>query len=198
MKYIPVVEEMKRLVGLASVATDNSGLSLLERIQAADLAVLQESKPGVTASKIQSIRFEFGHPVELLQTLKERSQNPSGKMDMWPMVMLFTDFPEQWTDRPVSYKATVTLQMVIAYCTSTKLKASDRLEKSFKPILYPIYEELLNQIDKSAFFVLYSKKQIPHRKWDRYYWGRSGLDANVFNDPIDAIEIQDLTLKINY
>jgi hypothetical protein len=45
---------------------------------------------------------------------------------------------------------------------------------------------------------------IAHDKWDRSFWGTSkvvgsgGTDRSVLNDFVDAIDIQNLQLKIDY
>lgn len=184
-----IVEMFRLIVERTSESIDHSsGLTLLQRLQ-------------LVAPKIQSIRYEHGHPLELIETMRERSQSPTGKFDMWPCIMLFTDFDETAPVRPISYRQTVMLQIVIAYCTSPSMKAAERDTEVFTPILRPIYEEFITQIYKSTFFVVYSRKQIQHKKIDRYYWGKTGLygnAGNTFNDYIDAIEIQNLTLKVNY
>jgi hypothetical protein len=36
----------------------------------------------------------------------------------------------------------------------------------------------------------------PHTKTDRYFWGADDDTKNVFNDFIDAIEIENLELKV--
>lgn len=196
----PVVEMIGDIVQAMRTAEVSPDVSLTQHIQNANPSIVQ-------------IHYMYGHPLELIENLKERSKDPGrvdkdlpksnwgGKWDMWPVVMLFTDFPEVYTKKPISYKQEVTLQVVMAMFTEKLWKAEERMDKNFKPILYPMYEQFLTQLDKSAHFVVQSSKQIPHTKWDRLYWGKSGLYGNVgntFNDAIDAIEIQNLVLKINY
>lgn len=189
----PVVEIMGDIVaGLPLQKDSRSGLLLSERLQAAN-------------PDIKNIHYLYGHPTELIQVMMERSKDPGidgegGKYDMYPVVMLYTDFPEVY-DRGVSgYYATVTLQMIIAYMTSPNLRAAQRLEQNFKPILLPIYEALMQGIMRSGAFAVQAQKRIPHTKYDRYFWGTQGLyggNANMFNDFIDAVEIQNLTLRVS-
>ncbi len=167
--------------------------NIVTAVQAAILTQLQGAN-----SDIVAINYLFGHPLELIATLQEKQKSPTSKMNIYPLVMLFTDIPEHWGN-PGGYYADVTLQMVIAYSSKPDLKAADRLTKNFLPILLPIYQELMKQIVASGYFVTQNQKGLKHIKLDRYYWGKTGLygnTANQFNDFLDAIEIKDLQLKL--
>ncbi len=192
MRYPKPIPEIMGDIVAKLPAQKLNGKLLLEK--------LQEANP-----TINTIHYLYGHPVEIIQTMMEWSKDPGtdgtdGKYNMYPLVMLYTDIPEV-IDRGVSgYYATVTMQMVIAYMTSPTLKAAQRLEQNFKPILQPIYEGLMQGIMRSGAFAIQAQKRIPHTKYDRYFWGKTGLygnSANMFNDFIDAIEIQNLTLRVS-
>ena len=182
------------IVSRLTAVKDFDRVTLLDRLQAAN-------------STITGINYMYGHPTELVSRLQLRTQDDGdldsqtgGKWDMWPVVMLFTDFPETMDNTGGGYFQTVTLQIVIAMITERNLFAEQRLNINFKPILQPIYEALMQSIMRSAYFVVQSQKQIRHTKYDRYFWGKTGLygnSGNMFNDHIDAIEIQNLTLRVN-
>lgn len=188
----PVVEIIGDIVAKLPTSKDGSGLMLIERLQQAN-------------QDISTIHYLYGHPLELVNTMQEQNRDPGidgegGKYDMWPVVMLFTDIPEVYDRGANDYNANVTLQMVIAYMTDKNLKAAQRLEQNFKPILLPIYEALMQGIMRSGSFAVQAQGRIPHTKYDRYYWGKTGLygnSANTFNDYIDAVEIQNLTLRVS-
>ena len=150
---------------------------------------------------IQVIHFEHGHPKEIIETLVQMDQSPEDRYKKYPLVMLFQDFGEDFSDKPGSYLVNATLQIVIAFHTDKDLKAAERYSNTFKPVLYPIYDELKNQINAHKLIVSQSAKQIKHRKFDRLYWGREGLygtSAGILNDYIDAIEVQNLQLTFNF
>jgi hypothetical protein len=90
--------------------------------------------------------------------------------------------------------------MIIANITEPQLITEQRYEKNFRPVLYPIYQELLRQIaspSQKTFFVE-DEELIAHTKIDRVNWGKQGLyggAANTFNDFLDCIEIKDLQIK---
>lgn len=201
MKYPrPVVELIGAIMErLPQADYGNTGSTLLERIQGEELRQRQETNPEASESSIQGIGYFYGHPQEIIQRLKEMSESPTGKYQMWPAVFLFTDVKIS----PSSVKGLygdVSLNMVIAYQTQPDFTAADRMEKNFLPILRPIYEELIYAIAYSGYFWVQSPKHLLGNDTDRLYWGREaiyGNDGNIFNDRIDAIEIKNLTLTIN-
>ena len=101
---------------------------------------------------------------------------------------------------PTSLAATANrLNFIIAMLTFREFKAAERYAQSFNPFLIPIYELFLNKIAKSGYFRETEPSRIVHTKYDRLYWGRSGLygnEGNIFNDYIDCIELTDLTLTL--
>lgn len=80
------------------------------------------------------------------------------------------------------------------------------MPKVFKPVLYPIYYSLLKQISKHNLTFAASPDLIPHDKWDRSFWGANsitsdktgGTDRSMLNDYVDAIDIMNLQVKIDY
>lgn len=141
--------------------------------------------------------YEHGHPLEIVDTLKEMTQNPDASALKYPLIALFQDFDE---DKGLDgTESKVKLHLIIATLTDKMLKAPERYTVSFKPILYPVYVEFMKQIGKSHFFREENPDRILHTKTDRLYWGRNGLfgqNTNVFDDYIDCIEIQNLQLNV--
>lgn len=142
--------------------------------------------------------YQYGNPLEIVENL-QRISNATGFQDKkYPLIALFQDFDEGKGKR-LDVCSEVNLHIIIATLTDQTLLAKDRYIASFKPILYPVYDEFLIQIKKSGFFIVSDERLIPHTKTDRLYWGRNGLfgqNNNLFNDYIDCIEITNLNLKI--
>lgn len=179
MKPIYIVDEVETIVGVASAAL---------------LTYLQGIDPGITA-----VHYQHGHPKEIIETLMQLDKSSTMQFDKYPLVALFQDFPEVHTGQ-VGFDSEVTLHIVIVNSTKADYKADERYELNFKPILYPIYYELLKQFNFSKRFSTYGVSTISHTKIDRLYWGKEGLygnDGNIFNDRLDCIEIRDLKLKVN-
>lgn len=168
--------------------------SLLEAIQANETAVF--NKP----SKIETINYQHGSKIELIETLAQMDKSPDARFEKYPLVYLVQDFTEDRGKDSAVY-AEVSLNIIIAHQTKADYKISNRMEKVFKPVIYPIYEQLLKYIAKSKWIHEAHKDTIRHRKTDRAYWGRrsvGGNDANKLSDYLDAMELENVALKINF
>lgn len=145
-----------------------------------------------------SVHYEHGHPLEIIKTMAGMEKTPAYAAIKYPLIALFQDFDEErGTDAKV--EAELSLNLIIAMDSKPSLVASERLSCTFKPILYPIYDQLLKSIFRSGYFYAYSVSDLKHTKTDRMYWGKKGLygnEGNIFSDCIDAIEISGLQLKI--
>lgn len=151
----------------------------------------------VIDENITGIHFKQGHPREIIAELKELSKAPSKKAMRYPAVWLFRDFPEDMNPVPGIY-SDATVRIFIATRTDPTYNSEQRKVKSFKPILYPIYLELMNQIELSGKFVIQGHDRQQLRKTDHYFWGKQGLfdkEGNFFTDWIDCIELENLNLK---
>lgn len=168
--------------------------SVVEAVSAAMLPTLQAYDSAITG-----VHYLHGHPVEIIETLTQRDKSDTWRYKKYPLVALFQDFPESHNGQ-IGIDNEATLHIVIAYSSIATYKSPERYAKKFKPVLYPIYLELMNQIVLSAKFLNYGVSTIPHIKIDRLFWGKEGLygnTGNVFNDMLDCIEIRDLKLKVN-
>lgn len=146
---------------------------------------------------ITGVHYQHGHPKEIIENIAELGKGTTTKTSRFPTIALFQDFPEQMLGS--GYYADVNLHLIIARATDPNYKADKRYNVNFKPILYPVYQEFINQLKLSRYFDIPASGNFQHTKIDRLYWGREGLygnEKNVFNDYIDCIEIRDLKLKV--
>lgn len=143
-------------------------------------------------SDIKTIHYEHGHYIEINTTLQERDASKSFFNKKYPLVALFEDIKEV---QKFGYKE-CSLTMVICFSTKEEYKSEDRYNDVIKPILEPIYLELLNQLQSHPDLMGYENP--PHNKINRPYWGvptKNGNIENIFSDFLDAIEINNLKLK---
>lgn len=176
MSYYVIVDEVKNLVAKVSA-------KLTPALVALD--------PAITG-----VHFEHGHIAEIVETLRQKNKVEEERYTKYPLVALVQDFPEDVTGA-AGIQAEPVLRLLIVNQSEPSYKASERLALNFKPILYPIYDELLEQFRKSVVFMGYDVP--PHRKTDRLYWGREaliGTAANIFEDWVDCIELTNLKLKV--
>lgn len=152
---------------------------------------------------IQRVHFMAAHPLEITNRLTNKDKNGL-YLEKYPLIGVFHDFKEQM-GRQIGEYAKVSPRIIIANNTSSEFISNQRYEKNFKPILYPIYESFLKQITlakkgKWKYFNMYGEGSIRHDKTDRLFWGTSTAyanTANIFNDYLDCIDIENLELSIN-
>jgi len=140
--------------------------------------------------------YMFGHPKEIAHrlTLKEKG---SLKFNKYPLIALLTDFEEtHMQTQDISYSVSPTI--LILNPTNKNYNSEERYINTFKTILYPIYELLIDKIAESKIISTKSRL-ISHTKIDRLYWGVNGINGNeglIFNDILDGIELNIDTLDI--
>jgi hypothetical protein len=144
---------------------------------------------------VDSPYYMYGHPLEIVNLLSTKEKSGTLKFKKYPLIALFQDFEEQKGSNQ-SINSDVNLNIVIAVNTLREYTSEQRYTATFKTVLYPIYNLLITKLKASNYF---AAGTIPHTKIDRVFWGKTGLygnDSNIFNDYIDAIEIQNLQLSV--
>ena len=156
-------------------------------------------KPGVGVIQAASPYYMFGHPKEIINMLLKKDKHDVQKYNKYPLIALFQDFTEGIGEDQFVSSSVDDLNLVIVMNTSQDYTAKNRYDNTFRTVLYPLYDLLIKHIEQSGWFKDVGPGLVPHDKIDRLYWGRSGLygnEANIANDFIDAIEIQNLQLNM--
>lgn len=163
---------------------------------AVELAVLPQLQ--AYDEMIQGVHFEHGHYLEIAKVLQSKENgNMTDKLSKWPLIALFRDFPEK---NVVGLYSEITVTLIIAKWSNPQWTSDQREANSFIPVLYPVFNALLEAIDNDSRFIMQSVQEVSWTKIDHYYWGsQTVLDKtpNIFNEWTDSIELRDLTLKIN-
>jgi hypothetical protein len=147
------------------------------------------------------VYFDYGHYNEVVKNLTQKDNSISQKNTKYPLIWLVMDFVEKCGVVEDGYCSLPDIQILIAKDTNAQDSTKDRIEKTFKPRLIPVYREFINQLTLSGYFFEQSESEVPHERILRPYWG--GQDsigngqANLFNDFIDAIQIRRLQLRVN-
>jgi hypothetical protein len=147
----------------------------------------------------EGVRFDYGHPSDLIERLISLGATEGYRYKSYPMVGLFLDFPER---KGISnmFNSTARLNMFIAVGTQQAYLPYERTQQTFKPILVPIRDKLIQKFKSSPYIASQEDGMVKHTSTMRYQWGKEGLEyynngqKNIFNDFIDAIEITDLEL----
>jgi hypothetical protein len=146
---------------------------------------------------ITGVHYLAGHHTEVKARLAGLSTTQSKKFDRYPLIALFQDFVESRANSG-GYFSETTLQLMVLHHTNKDSYTEDRYNKVFKPILYPIYEELLRRIAKQPKHIAtYGPNNLVHDKIDRPHWGNPdmyGPNGYILSDVLDGIEIRNLKL----
>lgn len=137
--------------------------------------------------------YLYGHPLEIFNILAEKSKSETFKYSKYPLIALYQDFEEDVKQYETIVKG---ITIVIMTETSKTYTAPNRYANTFIPVLQPLYEALIKQIQRSKYV---SSDNYMHTKTDRLYWGKSdefGNSGNIGNDALDAIVIRNLELKL--
>jgi len=142
--------------------------------------------------------YMHGHPIEIVNRLNKKNKGGIYSYQKYPLIALFQDFEETIDSELVNY-ASISPTLIIANLTRPEIDASDRYDRNFRDILYPIYYDLLDKLYKNRSFNIRHPMAISHTKIDRLYWGTQGgqgNEANLHDEYIDAIEINFSDLNI--
>ena len=139
------------------------------------------------------LNYHHGHPLEIIDLFKQATHSDTVKYEQFPAICLFQDIPEKHSTFTVQREAS--LNIVILTDTKKDYEANDRYTYTFIPTLIPLYEAFIEELKCSEVQILNENYDY----FERLYWGKSGLygnQANIFNDFIDAIEINNLKIRI--
>jgi len=140
--------------------------------------------------------FIFGHPVEIAKRLSLKDQNAVDKFRKFPLIALLTDITESH-DLPQLKDYVVNFTAIIVTNTNKNYKSVERYTNVFKPVLYPIYEKLIQKMEESSY--IHFKGNVTHNKIDRLFWGAEAVNGNtglIFNQYLDAIQLNFTNVRI--
>lgn len=131
------------------------------------------------------------HPIVALERLNELKGTTLSGL---PFILLLLDIKETFGVVDIE----VSLDFVIGTISEKKFSTDERFEKNFTPILYPIFDKIIERL-RNGSNTIKGQRALLFDKSDRVLWGKQGLygvTGNIFNDYIDAIEINNLKLLL--
>jgi hypothetical protein len=135
--------------------------------------------------------YDYGHIQGILSKLTAKDSNDVLKFQKYPLICLILD-QKEIRGKDIRYDLAFAPRILIVTDTQQDYTEQDRTENSFKPVLWPIYDLLVQEIKDYEHFGFANRKLYDHDKYDRYYWGQSEIFGNqgvIFNDYLDGIEI---------
>ena len=207
MRATGTITNLSEASGITTVTSVNSlAASNVVTMDSVDYILLSASATnftvsgtGITASTwtAKSPYYEYGHPKEISNILLERDGNDTLKYQKYPLIVLYTDIG---IDRGynLSYGEIKNLFISIIGLSNKDYSSRQRYDNVIEPTLYPLYNTLVQKIKQSRYFIG-TNPNLKHRLVERPFWGNSskyGNVANMFNDPLDALELENVSMKI--
>ena len=93
----------------------------------------------------------------------------------------------------------IVINPILCIRTNPDYDAVERKDNSFDPILTPLGVKFEQALIDSPNIIGTRDEEFAHDSTDRYFWGRQdiyGVDGSILDDHLDAIEKQNLTIKI--
>ena len=140
---------------------------------------------------IKKINYIYGRPDEINKEIQEMSAGISTKLEKHPLVGLFEPI-NIVHPKDGKYPYANGVEIIIAMPTSKEKTSYEREQQNVKPILMPLYKELMAQIAKRPMIV------APNPKADLGHTKTVIKGSVFFNDYVDCIQIKDLTLKFKF
>jgi len=140
------------------------------------LKELFDGLPDITVgSDVFTPLFDFGSKDDLNILIKEEEAP-------YPLIWLVSEFQENKNEKD---HVNVKLNFVLATCTDSVMKNSERLEYSFKGVLIPLFENMLKAFCRSNIAIMVNQDYTITK---HYNYG-SGIESNTL-DIWDAIQFE--------
>jgi hypothetical protein len=158
------------------------------------IITLPASRPVPPSTIAIVLNYHHGHLLEIKNIFQLATQKATLKLEQFPAIVLVQDFPEK-TNRK-QHERIATVRILILTDSKQAYTAAERYTNTFEPKLYPLEDLFLKKLESSKEIGGYEQDYV---RYDRLFWGRAtgeGTASNIFNDFIDAIELENLNLKI--
>lgn len=146
------------------------------------------------------VSYIFGSAQYVKDVLDTRTKGRSTQSLKFPLIAMQT--PNVVTVDSGDYQYKTKVNLIIA-CSSTKDWSNEkRMETSFKRVLLPIYEKLIEVLLCDPRFDWgYGRTEfVPHTMSKNFDYGRYGAmtaSGDEVSEPIDAIDVRSLELTVN-
>lgn len=163
---------------------------------------ITKTKIDGTAEEVSSVdvNYIYGSAQYVKDVLDVRSKGANAMPVKFPLIALQT--PNVVTVDSADYQYKTKINLIIA-CSSKKDWSNEkRMETSFKRILLPIYEKLIEVLltDPRFDWGYGEIEYVPHTMSKNFDYGRYGAvtpSGQEVSEPIDAIDIRSLEIKVN-
>jgi hypothetical protein len=147
------------------------------------------------------ISYLFGSAQYIKDMLDVRSKGKGSNMQLkFPLIALQT--PNVQTVDSGNYQYRTKINLIIACSSKKEWSNEKRMETSFKRVLLPIYEKLIEVLlhDRRFDWNYGDLEYVPHTMSKNFDYGRYGAmtpSGQEVSEPIDAIDVRSLEIKVN-
>lgn len=144
------------------------------------------------------LQYIFGNSQYVKDMLDIYSKVPETSGSKYPLIALFCPINEERNDPDYYSKAKVSI--LIACSSRKEWTNEERLVTSFRNILRPVYNSFIEVLKDDSRFDWGYNEIIKHEYSENYSYGRYGAyteNREALSEPIDAINIRSLEIKIN-
>ena len=152
---------------------------------------IEEYEPG--------LGYVFGNTQYVKSYLDEMSKGQYGAQEKLPLIALFTPIAED-RNNP-DYHAVAKVNLLIACKTNRDWSNEQRRDYSFASVLRPIYDRFIEELKADRRLDFGYNGAIRHSYSENYSYGKYGAFTSTgdeVSEPIDAIDIRNLELKITH
>lgn len=157
------------------------------------LATIQEYNPAVS-----KISYLYGNWKEVCNQLAKYDLNEDEKGKYFPLFILIEDVTIDRSNVSNVFGTATSVNLIICYKTKSNFTSAQREDKTFSPILRPLYHSFLKHLQKHRAVSLYSDRFISHIMTERKYWGMDEHTENALGYYIDAIDISALQIPLDW
>lgn len=166
------------------------------------VSIIKTNRDGSTEAVVGvPINYIFGSAQYIKDMLDVRSKGVGSNMPLkFPLIALQT--PNVQIVDSGDYQYRTKINLIIA-CSSKKDWSNEkRMETSFERILLPIYEKLIDVLlhDRRFDWGYGELEYVPHTMSKNFDYGRYGAmtpSGQEVSEPIDAIDVRSLEIKVN-
>lgn len=159
--------------------------------------IYTDSKGAKKVIKNLPINFVFGSGQYVKDMLDTTTKSDNTSPSKFPLIALFCPITEERNS--IDYFAKAKVSLIIACSSNNEWSNEKRHVTSFKNILRPIYNRLIEVLlEDERFDWGYGK--VNHGYSENYSYGRYGAyteKGDAVSEPIDAINIKSMEITIN-
>lgn len=164
---------------------------------------LAKIKEAEYAANATAVHYMYGSDEEIVARLSLLSKTKESRLEKYPLIWLMTPF-DQFQSVRKGYDD-LTFDILVINGTKADLISPERYSKNFKPILKPIADEFLNQLQVFTYgrYKPFEAGEMENGYRFNDYWGKkkavassSNASANTLLDFLDCIELRNIKLKL--